>query len=272
MASAKMEQEIFSQFTTLHPDFAGRPVSSMPGPNPPDFICVDTLGDRIGVELSEWLHEKQTARHKPLLQHEAALRGAIDSNSMEPPTKIGSVQLFANRTIRLNSADLSPFRDQLYSFIAAVDHRWTTLRDHDDPQGVGIGAADFANVPLVAKYIASMICTSRRYQPTIVGNTWITFFPHGGAFRAETALTALEATLRRKTSKYATLRSDARLGELYLLLYYDQAWLYNTPFDSPSFGFPEVVAHLSTLAAYDPGAFDKIFLFGPAKKLLAQVY
>ena len=96
--------------------------------------------------------------------------------------------------------------------------------------------------------------------------------PHGGPYGTQSALDALEISLQRKTAKYATLKANAGLAELHLVLYYDQAWAFNTPFDAPGFGFPEIVSHLKQVAVADHGAFDRIFLFIPAKQQLEAIY
>jgi hypothetical protein len=271
MASQDVELKVFKQFVALLPNFAGRPVASIaPGSNPPDVICTDGSGGKIGIELSEWLHQQQIAREKPRHDRESALRKAINSSTVDPPARIGSVYLFSRHRIRVAAADLPGFRDQLYSLVERLDKRWDTFKDHDHPHGVN--TRDFDGFPLLAKYLTGMLLTSRRYRAPVHGTPWIDFFPRGGAYSPETGRAALEQALARKTGKYATLRQDAGLDELYLLLYYDQAHFYNTPFDSPGFGFPEIASRLARLAASDHGVFDRIFLCIPAQKLVAQIF
>ena len=47
----KEEKVIFEFFMKLMPNFAGRPVKWQPGNDPPDVLCTDNDGVRIGVEL-----------------------------------------------------------------------------------------------------------------------------------------------------------------------------------------------------------------------------
>ena len=117
-----------------------------------------------------------------------------------------------------------------------------------------------------------MMCWSQRWHPTKLGYEWIAFMSHGGAYSPDSAVDALEASLRRKTAKYASLKTDQNLSELHLLLYYDQGYHYNTPFDAPDFGFVEIASHLTQVAATEHGAFDRIFLFIPATREVARVY
>jgi hypothetical protein len=69
--------------------------------------------------------------------------------------------------------------------------------------------------------------------------------------------------LNKKTFKYHDLRHQQNLDELYLLIYYDQGWFYNTPFAAPGFGFREIAEIAAQLAANNPEPFQKFFLFNP---------
>lgn len=259
---------MFEEFQIALPDFAGRNVQCAVGADPPDFICIDFAGTQIGVELSEWVHQDQIARERPRYQLEREYLRVLDSRGAQPPTNIGSIWIFPKQRIALSEA--ATFRAQLYAFITQLDASWLARKDHGDPQGVGI--TDFSEYLLLTKYLSSIMCWSRAHRPTTLGNEWIGFMPHGGPYAIKSAVEALEDSLKRKTAKYATLKTTANLSELYLLLYYDQGFHYNTPFDAPGFGFSEIVSHIAQMAASDHGAFDRIFLFIPAKQQVAIVY
>jgi len=270
MASAEVENKVFEQFTRQLPTFAGRPVTWAAGENPPDFLCTDNAGNRIGVELSEWLDETQIAQERPQYQREEEFLAVIRSRDEPPPKNIGNIWIFANENVRLSASEALEFRTQLYAFINDLDQRWSTIEDHDDPQGTDVD--DFSGFPLLQKYLSGLMCWSQSRHHTYQGNEWIAFMNHGGGYSPDTAVEALERTLSRKTAKYSTLHADQRLAELYLLLYYDQGFHYNTPFDAPGHGFAEIARHLTNLAAQDHGVFQRIFLFIPATKDLARVY
>lgn len=53
------EKLVFKAFREAAPNFAGRAVTCDEGPDPPDFVCLDSVGKRVGVELGEWLKEAQ---------------------------------------------------------------------------------------------------------------------------------------------------------------------------------------------------------------------
>jgi hypothetical protein len=57
-----------------------------------------------------------------------------------------------------------------------------------------------------------------------------------------------------------------RLDELYLVVYYNSAILYNTPYDTPGFGFRDVGEVASQQLSLNPGQFQKVFLFSPIEK------
>jgi hypothetical protein len=58
-----------------------------------------------------------------------------------------------------------------------------------------------------------------------------------------------------------------QLGEFYLLAYYDQAVLHNTPYHTSEFGFPEIAATITRSLVARPHQFNKVFLFSPIEKV-----
>jgi len=66
----------------------------------------------------------------------------------------------------------------------------------------------------------------------------------------------------RRDHRYKDLRNQAGLDEVYLLIHYDfKAFAYNTPFDTPNYGFKEAAAFASQVVDGDGNFFDRIFLF-----------
>lgn len=272
MASSEIEKKVFDQFITINPMFAGRPVKWSLGANPPDVLCIDSDAQRIGVEMSEWVDEGQIAREKPQYQREEAFLKVIDSKSVPPPKNIGGVTFFEQEGVRLSPSDAEQFRKELYAFIIELDDHWQTLDGYDERPGVDLENEDFVAHPTLAMYTHSLGCVSRQYEPSQRGDEWIGFMSHGGAYSPDTALDAAIIALRKKTNMYATLEADESLDELYLLLYYDQGWAHNTPFISPTFGFAQIAEGLRAVAAGDHGQFERIFVFIPATKEIADIY
>ena len=270
MASAAVELKVFNKFRDAFPKLGIHSFKCAPGPNPPDFICVAAGGARIGVELSEWLDEQQIAHQRPQYQREHEFLRLIDSRSVEPPTNIGNIWVFEHEGIRLRPADSEEFKKQLYAFVRELDRRWSDLEGHDDSQGLDVDT--FPSYPMVAKYLGSLRCWSQATFRTHAGNEWMSFMPHGGGYDEESAFDALKESLARKTAMYTTLHKDQNLAELHLLLYYDQGFLYNTPFDVPDWGFNEIAAALANVAAQNHGVFDHIYLFILETGDLAVIY
>ena len=63
MSQAKWQREagIFGSFLDAAPDFAGELITQWKHNenDSPDIVCTDRLGNRIGVEMTEWLHDQQ---------------------------------------------------------------------------------------------------------------------------------------------------------------------------------------------------------------------
>jgi hypothetical protein len=64
------------------------------------------------------------------------------------------------------------------------------------------------------------------------------FRNHGGAYTPDWMRDALVDNIKRKIAKYTKPHNKARLQqqqlvEFYLLAYYDEAVLHNTPYDAP---------------------------------------
>jgi hypothetical protein len=70
---------------------------------------------------------------------------------------------------------------------------------------------------------------------------WIVFWNHGGAYTTDWMRDALLDNIKRKIAKYAMQNKSKLeqqlLAEFFLLAYYDEAVLHNTPYDAPGFGF-----------------------------------
>jgi hypothetical protein len=64
-AKQAAEAANFEVFKNAHPNFVGRPLLSVQwGGDPPDVLCLDAPGIRIGVELVQWVNGHQMAASK----------------------------------------------------------------------------------------------------------------------------------------------------------------------------------------------------------------
>jgi hypothetical protein len=78
--------------------------------------------------------------------------------------------------------------------------------------------------------------------------------------------------IKRKIEKYAKPNNRLRLqqqqlAEFYLLAYYDEAVLHNTPYETPGFGFKEIAAVVARELTRNPHPFDKVFLYSPVERI-----
>lgn len=271
--SAKLTAEAanFDAFTLALPSFAGRSLASIQwGGDPPDVLCLDASGTRIGVELVQWVNEGQMACSKSLYKIEDSYRLAIQSSDVQPPPNIGLVFIYVKPKTILASQNAPTFRSELYNFVARIDAEWTQNPDWDDPQGYPF--TDFRGYPTLAQHLEALdfYARSRRLNPQL-GADWLTFRAHGGAYTPDWMRDALLQNINRKIEKYAKPHNQLKLqqqqlAEFYLLAYYDEAALHNTPYDAPGFGFREIAARLAQELVANPHPFDKVFLYSPIEK------
>lgn len=257
----------FALFRSAHPNFAGRPVVSIQrGGDPPDFLCLDARGYRVGVELVEWINEDQTGPSKHLFKLERSYLDVIRSVDVQPPKNVGLIFMHAKDKVRLAPRDAEAFRNELYQFIHEIDEAWVVHPEWADPQGFDF--TEFVGYPSLTQHLEGLCFYSRERFDFAFGLEWITFRGHGGAYTPEWMRDALLGSIRNKSAKYAKPHNklklqQQKLDEFYLLAYYDEAVLYNTPYDAPDFGFKEIGDLVAEELLRIPHPFDKVFLFSP---------
>lgn len=69
---------------------------------------------------------------------------------------------------------------------------------------------------------------------------------------------ALRERVQAKIAKYPAKRSGK--NEFYLLVHYDKAWCYNSPFKGIGFTYAEAVQAAASQIGSAVGVFDKIFV------------
>ena len=270
-AKQKAEAANFEAFRQTHVNFAGRPLVGIQwGGDPPDVLCLDAPGNRIGVELVQWVNQRQIADSKGRFKVEDSYSLAIRSPEVEPPANIGLIFIYTKVRTPLAPENALAFRDELYKFVRAVDDAWQLNPEWADPQGFMF--MDFKGYPHLAQHIEGLdfYARGRRFN-TQLGADWLTFRAHGGAYTPDWMRDALLENIKKKIVKYAKPHNQfklqqQRLAEFYLLAYYDEAVLHNTPYDAPGFGFREIAALVTRQLAANPHPFDKVFLYSPIEK------
>ena len=81
----------------------------------------------------------------------------------------------------------------------------------------------------------------------------------GGFFGRETMFKPLREIAAEKISHYATTRTG--FDDLSLLVIYNQAWIYNSPAETPLHSFDDAAAELKQLIGDNRGPFDRVFLY-----------
>ncbi len=251
------EKTLFDFFEKLCPSFAGRPVTSSIGDDPPDILCTDIDGARIGVELGEWVNEIQIAIRKTQEVVERSFSSVIRSDEELPPQHIGISWIGLKEQTQLKPADATSFRTEIYALVDRSDHAWRTNSEVNGPQGYL--HTDFSGYPTVAHYVRSLHFHPRTL-PRTKGGDWLTFPMPGGAYSPQTALDALEVLYNKKAVKYGDLHTKGNLSELYLVAYYDQGLAYNSPYKTSNFGFDGVEHVFKRWVAANPGRFQRVFL------------
>lgn len=270
-AKQKAEAANFEVFKSAQPNFVGRPLVSIQwGGDPPDVLCLDATGYRIGVELVQWVNERQMAASKARYKLEDSYRLVIRSSYVQPPANIGLVFIYPKDRTPLLPKNGTAFRDELYKCVGAIDAAWPSNPEWDDPQGHYF--TDFSGYPCLGQHLEGLIshARGRRFNPSL-GAEWLTFRAHGGAYTADWMRDALLENIRRKIAKYAKPHNKQKLlhqqlAEFYLLAYYDEAVLHNTPYHVPGFGFKEIAVIVARELAANPHPFDKVFLYSPIEK------
>lgn len=269
-AKQKAEAANFEVFWRSAPNFAGRTLKSVTwGGDPPDVLCMDDQGNRVGVELVQWLNEAQTAASKKQFSLEKSYNDVIQSASVEPPANIGFVFLYAR--LPLAAKDSGAFRKELYD---CVEHVAAKYPEWEDPQGYLFN--DFGHYPCLSQHLDGLdFYSDERRSHAQLGIDWIGFRSHGGAYTTDWMRDALLENIERKIAKYAKPHNklkleQQRLSEFYLLAYYDEAVLHNTPYDAPGFGFREIVAIAANKLAVTPHPFDKVFICSPLEQPSVQ--
>ena len=167
MRTEKIEREtaIFKFFETKMPNFAGRKISWIPGSDPPDILCTDEPGLRIGVELGEWLNEAQMKVSQIREGVEESYRAAIRSRETQHPTNVGMVHSGAKDAIRISAEDAPKFREEIYELVAHVNRDWPLKDPHYD---------DFSGHPTLAKYLHHLdFDPVSRMDPILSHGPWI---------------------------------------------------------------------------------------------------
>lgn len=275
-----MEASIFSDFRHKVPNFAGssiNPESIARGPkdengNPcPDFVCSTDDGKKIGLELTEWLHEDQMKKAQEKLRDEERFLSLLGTEREDKPSNIGFIQLdFKDVRFPTSKKQQEAFRQAFYTMVEHEDHKITIGTEEFNPGGF-YWTNDFSLFSILSESLFSMTVWERNFQ-SLYGPRWVGSSEKAGAYTPRDSFEALKKNIQNKIQKstYPALIRMGTISEIYLLVYYDQARYNNTPYhgNMESEGRQERVSFIDIakmtadwISGASTGPFASIFLF-----------
>ncbi|MFZ0590239.1 MAG: hypothetical protein WAM39_07135 [Bryobacteraceae bacterium] len=260
MGNPTEEKRIFSAFLADCPLFAGSPVTNwtQPRKDPPDIECHLEDGRTIGLELTNWLNERQIANAKGQESIEEPFRRAL---RMVPNGAQHFQFVWMNVKERLRRGDEAALQDEMTRLMAYLDKRWEAEPGWQSPQGFDWN--DFTGYPTLARYLVNLDIHPRQTpglttEPAAPG--WLTFPCRGGHYSPYWAVDALCENINAKTAKYSA--RPTRLAKFFLLVHYDfKAYAYNSPVEGIGFSYSEATVEASRRLGQATGVFDGIFVY-----------
>ncbi len=255
------EHSIFGMFLRAHPSFASTVVlpPHQPAADFPDVIVSLIDHSQVDFELGEWVHEEQIGQGKRREQVVSTIERAIGEQGKNTSDHFRSVMLELRPDCQqLKSADMERFSAEFWGLIEETERRWSNEPFWHDPQGRLV--REFSSYPTLARYLSTVV-----FDPLLAGQTWRKTYPvdlpwiyvdsPGGAYSSSTALGALRTILQSKIAHYGRLSRTTDL-----IVYFNQAIVYNTPWYGPAVrGFGDVAAAAAHMVA-GQSRFNRIYL------------
>ncbi|HEV3110071.1 MAG TPA: hypothetical protein VGY99_06220 [Candidatus Binataceae bacterium] len=268
----KLELAVFACFLEAHPSFAGEVECYGPGTKDKEIADIAAklkTGGCISFQLGRWLHEPQMEEAKRKEKQRTKLHGALLPCLEYKPRNFAHVAV-AIGDANFDHRDGDALRGEFLRIVSDVEAGWHKERLR---QVYGYPLTGFAGYPTVGKYIRThhfwpqhspsegvlsealglQAVDGRRADP------WIVFtLKEGSSYSSELALQALDKIITKKTTKY----DRHQTGDLRLIIYYDEAVLYNTPYEDQRHETFADMAHQARqfLMGKDVRPFGKIYL------------
>ena len=253
------EEKLFKSLLTSQPGFLDV-ASWIPGPDPPDVLANDKMGNSSGVELTEWLSDEQTTPSIASQERELEWFNVLNSEKHVPPQYFAFVTVTFRGDMKAVRGREVDFVREFYDLMAYVDESWEREMA-DNPQKLW---NDFSKYPTLGKQVSLMQFVDHAALRPTEGNRWILGTPKGGAYDPRQATNVLLDRIDEKKQKenYATLKSDHGLAELVLLVRYGiRGLLHNTPLEGLNWKLDDHIREARTNLAEDHGHFDRVFLY-----------
>lgn len=234
-----------------------------------DVMTTMVDGSIIEWQLGAWLDQTQMrmARERERLETELI---RVFSTIPNTTTNFGlCLVLPKNDAKRFKEAETGTIQAELRHAIQEIDSACTAQPHLQSPQGQL--CKDFTNYPTLNKYLQSFMLMQTA-APDRARNQWIQMEGWGGAYTPLTAVEALRKIIAKKAGRYGGLQGvDARL-----LLHYDEAILYNSPYDATDTSLDdlaELAGHWLRSDFPDLSvSFQEVYLLHTAERCAFQVF
>ncbi len=265
IAVSKAEREVLDSLLNAYPGFLSENLQWESGANPPDFVGTSVSGERFGLELTEWLIERQTTTSISNVESRMRLLGAIASERAGCPSPIVRVVICDRLDAPFRARDRQSYVREIYQFVEQFASRWTS----DDPTG-SWPVRDLSAYPTLARYCHSITLYGPPYNFTSPsghalygpGKRWIEFEPVGGVYDPQWAVDALISRIKDKTAKYQNIHRAQNITHFALLAHYGiRGIMHNTPYKSRSVGLEDAAMQAHQCFLTEHGAFDSAYLY-----------
>ncbi|HOL72933.1 MAG TPA: hypothetical protein PKW45_15905 [Bryobacteraceae bacterium] len=257
------EKVIFAAFYALQPDFAGVPIKEwrIAESDPPDIICITDSGRTIGVELAEWLHQREMSAGKLRERIEQQLLEAIgEPQPVNTSRHFDMVILHPRERVQIKAGpDQMAFRLALFELIADVDRRWPQEPFWHSPQGCHL--RDLTGWPPLGVYLKEVhFHPGQSRWPE--GINWILPPAHWDTFDDRTMRDPLLNVISAKITKYQTRRPMATpCDDLVLVAFFNLGVAYNSPIETPRRTLEGLVMELRAALPQHRGPVSRGYLF-----------
>lgn len=259
------EQAVLDSLLNSYPGFLRQGLSWTPGPDPPDFIATGQSRERFGLEMTEWLNERQTRFSISNQESRLKLLKALDSEHAERPVPIARVIICDRLDVPFRPGHRAAYVREVYQLVDDHAPRW------EMNQAIGIWKiSDLSEYPTLAEYCLSIgIYGPPRFCNTPSGLDWnppgvqwIIFEPVGTLYDPKWSADALVSCITAKTRKYSNLHESQRLDQLVLLIHYGiRGIIHNTPYRGRNATLDNSVRQAHGILEGDHGAFDSVYLY-----------
>jgi hypothetical protein len=256
------EKVIFAAFYVLQPDFAGEPIKEwrIAESDPPDILCITDSGRTIGVELAEWLHQREMSAGKLRERIEQQLLEAIgEPQPVNTSRHFDMVILHPRERVQIKvGPDQMALRSALFELIADVDRRWPQEPFWHSPQGCHL--RDLTGWPPLGVYLKEVhFHPGQSRWPE--GINWILPPAHWDTFDDSTMRDPLLNVISAKITKYQKRPMATQCDELVLVAFFNQGVAYNSPIETPSRTLEDLVTELRAALPQHRGPFSRGYLF-----------